>query len=136
MSGATPFWVYFGAGLAAGMAIPLVLIMHVLMPRRVLDTYWKEPHFRPGELALFTGTIYAPMRTIMLITAIAFPKLGKKRKITSADTLVPRWYKWAAQCISFWVLGWTAAVMLMTVVGYIYFYAIGDPVSLFRRGGA
>lgn len=134
MSGATLFWIYFGAGLATGMAIPLVLIMHVLMPRRVLDRYWKEPHFRPGELALFTGTIYAPMRTVMLITAIAFPKLGKKREITNADALVPRWYKWAAQCVSIWVLGWTATVVLMTVAGYIYFYAIGDPVSLFRRG--
>ena len=136
MSAVHFFGMYFVMILATGMVIPMVLIMHVLMPRGVLERYWKEPYFRPTELALLTRTVYAPMRTVMLITAIAFPGLGRKRNITDADAHVPHWYRRAAQWVSVWALGSGAIVMLMTVAGYVYFYAIGEPGSLFRRGGA
>src|SRR5690606_10053204 len=75
----------------------MLLVMHFLMPKAVLDRYWKTPYFRPPELALFTNTLYAPMRTAMLMAAIAFPRLGRKRGVTEAHVLVPFWYQAAAK---------------------------------------
>jgi hypothetical protein len=134
MTGYHFFLLYMGLVLATGMAIPLVLFMHFFMPDAVLERYWKQPYMRPAELALFTNTIYAPMRTAMLMWAIAFPRYGKKRDILAADTLVPRWYKIAAQIASIWILASTASVLVLTAGGFIYGYAIGDPVPLTRRG--
>lgn len=85
--------------------IPLymfTLIMHFLMPKAVLARYWKQPHFRPFELTLFTGAPYAPMRTIMLMGVLAFPRCGKKRKLTHAYLSAPMWYRAASMVLVIW----------------------------------
>ena len=42
--------------LLAGLTLILLLtfIMHFLMPRNVLKTYFKEPYFKLGEIAILT----------------------------------------------------------------------------------
>jgi len=75
----------------------LLLLLHFLMPREVLHRYWKEPHFRSMELALFSTTLFAPMRTIMLAWAIAFPGLGQRRKVAGIRDLVPMSYRMGAK---------------------------------------
>lgn len=132
LTGFNFFLLYMGLGLATGLCVPLVLIMHFLMPRVVLEHYWKGPYFRRAELALFTNTVYAPMRTVMLMGGIAFSSLGRKRKITDIHMLVPAWYRIAAKVICIWVLASTASILAMTVGVFIYGYVIGDPVPLTR----
>src|SRR5690606_12818689 len=100
MTGHNFFLFYLGLLLSAFLLLPCVLVMHFLMPRRVLDRYWKEPYMRKAELAFFTDTIYAPMRTVMLMWVIAFPRFGRKRGITEANYLVPKSYRIASTILS------------------------------------
>ena len=76
-----------------------ILVMHFAMPSAILDRYFRPPHFRDWELVMFTGIPYAPMRTIMLMRAIAYPSSGKVRGVTEADTLVPAWYRVASKIL-------------------------------------
>lgn len=114
-------FVFFGLILMG----PVLLVMHFLMPKVVLEKYFKPPYFRPMEVELFTGIPYAPMRTIMLMWGLAFPRFGKKRGMTQAYLLVPRWYRLASgmTCIS-------AVISLLGVLGigagfYIYYEILG-----------
>jgi hypothetical protein len=132
MTGHQFFLLYMGLILATGLTIPLILFMHFLMPHAVLERYWKKPYIRSAELGLFTDTIYAPMRTAMLMWVVAFPHFGKKRGITAADTLVPRRYKAAAQIVSVWIPACTGSTLVLTAGVFIHAYAIGDPVPLTR----
>ena len=133
VNGETLFLLFFGIGSSLLLLMPCVVVMHFLMPPAVLDRYWKSPYFRPTEVALFAGSILALMRTIMLMGAIAFPSLGKKRKITEAHRLVPRWYRVAAIAISVWAVSGTLFVLVVTIGGYIYAFASGDPISARRQ---
>jgi hypothetical protein len=105
MSGPEWFMMAMVVAMAYLAIAPLyVLAMHAFMPQRLLETYWTATHFRPGELALFTGTLLAPMRTLMLMGVIAFPRLGRKRDLMQAYRLSPRWYRMAAQLFFGWSL--------------------------------
>lgn len=117
---------------SAFVFFPCVIAMHFLMPKAVLARYWKEPYMRVAELAFFTNTIYAPMRTIMLMWVIAFPRFGKKRGITHADTLVPWWYRTICKVLSIWLVSAVAGIVILTIGVFIYGYATGDPVPLTR----
>jgi len=74
------------------LSLVFILIMHVLMPKQVLKTYFKEPHFNAGEIAMFTGFPFGYMRTTMFMRALAFPASGKKRGVENAYKLAPVWY--------------------------------------------
>ena len=102
------FLLYMSILCSSFVILPFVVLMHFLMPNAVLEQYWKQPYMRGAELALFTDTIYAPMRTIMLMWVIAFPRFGKRRGITDANRLVPRWYRIASGIVTVSIL--TAAV--------------------------
>lgn len=122
----------FVVGLFAALALAIFLIlpMHFLMPKPVLEQYWKMPYFRPAELVLFTDTIYAPMRTVMLMWLVAFPRFGKKRGITAADKLVPRWYKITAQILSVWILACDGIILFLVVAGTISEYLTGNLIPI------
>jgi len=99
------------------LTLLVMLIMHFLMPRQVLDKYFKPPYFREMERQLFTGLPYAPMRTIMFMRAIAYPSSGKKRGITEAHLLVPKWY-----CLVSKAIIW---ITVMNFVLGLIFIAVG-----------
>ncbi len=67
--------------LLLGLMVNLLLIfmMHILMPRKVLETYFKEPHFSSTEITLFTGFPFGYMRTAMFMRALGFPSSGIKK---------------------------------------------------------
>ena len=62
------------------LGLVFIFIMHILMPKKVLKTYFKEPYFGPGEIAMFTGFPLGYMRTAMFMRALAFPSSGKKEE--------------------------------------------------------
>jgi hypothetical protein len=96
-------------------ALGALLLLHALMPRVVLQQYWREPYFNAFELAFFTRSIFAPWRTVMLMWLIAFPRFGRARKIARADALVPVWYRVAAKAFcSFGLLVFFALLVAMT----------------------
>jgi hypothetical protein len=97
----------------ASIAIVLisVLILHFFMPKSALDRYFTPPHFRPFEYELFKGMPYSPIRTVMFMTVFAFPRLGKKRNMTKAYKLCPRWYRGASRILIVTiVIQWAIAV--------------------------
>jgi len=92
----------------------LIFMMHVLMPRKVLETYFKEPHFSPTEITMFTGFPFGYMRTAMFMRALGFPASGKRRGVEDAYKLAPVWYCKASKYIVISVL---TTLLLMILVG-------------------
>ena len=93
----TPFleiviFIFFVTAVGLILTIVLIFIMHILMPRKVLETYFKEPYFGPGEIAMLTGLPFAYIRTSMFMMILGFPASGKRRGIIDAHKLAPVWY--------------------------------------------
>lgn len=108
--------------------IPLifsVLIMHFLMPKAILARYWKPPHFRESEIAAFTGSLLAPMRTVMFLWLFLFPRAGVKRQIEDMSGLAPTWYRVAGIVIDVWVLLSAFGIFGVGSVLYIYWEVAG-----------
>lgn len=120
------FILFIGLLCAGALEFPCILIMHFLMPKAVLERYWKTPHFKPGEIALFTNTIYAPMRTIMLMSAIAFPGLGRKRDIAGAYLLAPKIYRLAAIVLCTWIIAVLVGTLIIIMGSSFYAYFNGE----------
>jgi hypothetical protein len=98
-----------------------ILIMHFLMPKQVLERYLKPPYFREFECLFFTGIPYAPIRTVMFMRAIAYPGSGKKRGITEAHLLVPKWYRLISKVLIISALtGFILMIIFMVGMGVIY----------------
>jgi hypothetical protein len=122
-------------GLIGAIALELfwILVMHMLMPRKVLERYWKSPHFQAYEIAMYTDTCYAPMRTIMLMSAIAFPRLGIKRGVAEANKLAPWWFRAAAIALVIWILA-VGLVLVVTIFALgIYLHMAGE-IALWPSG--
>jgi len=129
MNGIYIFYAYMSILGSILLLIPCVLVMQFLMPRAVLETYWREPYFRPVELALFTGVL-APMRTFMFMWGVAFPRFGRKRNITEVHHLVPKWYRVVSAALTLWLLIALFLICASVVAIFIYAYVIGHPMRL------
>lgn len=70
----------------------LIFIMHFLMPKNVLETYFKEPYFNSSEIIFFSGFPYGYIRTAMFMRALGFPSSGKRRGVESAHKIAPVWF--------------------------------------------
>jgi len=98
----------------------LIFVMHVLMPRKVLETYFKEPHFSSTEITMFTGFPLGYMRTAMFMRALSFPDSGKRRGIEDAYKLAPVWYcKVSKYLVVFFIINFSILI-LSGGIGYIY----------------
>lgn len=98
------FLLFMGLAFSAFLLIPYTLLMHFLTPKTIVQKYFKPPHFRAFECALFTGIPYAPMRTVMFMGVTAYPRLGKKRNLTELYKLAPKWYQAASKIFVYWVI--------------------------------
>ncbi len=121
----TPFieillWIFFTTLLGLMVHLLIIFIMHVLMPRKVLRTYFKEPHFSLTEITMFTGFPFGYMRTAMFMRALGFPASGKRRGVEDAYKLAPMWYCKASKYIVITVLINFSVFMLCTVLVCIY----------------
>ena len=111
-------FVFFGGMLS----VPILLLMHFLMPRAVLEAYFRPPYFGEMEVELFTGIPYAPMRTIMLMWVLAFPKYGKKRNLTEAYLLAPQWYRNLSRVVTLsFILVWLG-IMFSCFLSVVYLF--------------
>ena len=78
----------------------LVLIVHPLMPKQITEKYFKSPHFSQTECAFFSGFPFAPIRSVMFMRVIAFPRSGTKRGITGASEMAKPWLR----CVSYFIV--------------------------------
>ena len=74
------------------LCMVFALIMHFLMPKQVVKTYFKKPYFNPFELSFFSGFPFAFYRSAMFMRVLGVPSSGKKRGLTEAYKLAPVWY--------------------------------------------
>jgi hypothetical protein len=105
--------------LAVVLSLVLIFIMHILMPKKVLETYFKEPYFRPAEITMFTGFPFGYMRTAMFNRVLGFPASGKKRGLENAYKLAPVWYCKASKYLILFVIPLIALMLLLTTIGFI-----------------
>ncbi len=104
------------------LSLVLIFIMHVLMPRNVLKTYFKEPYFGPGEIAMFTGFPFGYMRTTMFMRILGFPASGKRRGVENAYKIAPVWYcKLSKYILIFFI---PTLTLLLLVVGVLYIHML------------
>ncbi|MCF6337797.1 MAG: hypothetical protein L3J84_07565 [Gammaproteobacteria bacterium] len=107
--------------LAVMLSIIFIFIMHILMPKKVLKAYFKEPYFGPGEIAMFTGFPFGYMRTTMFMRILGFPASGKKRGVENAYKLAPVWYCKASKYFLVFFMPLIALMILLGVIGFIHF---------------
>jgi len=114
----------FVTTLLAGMlSLVFILIMHILMPRKVLKAYFKEPYFNAGEIAMFTGFPFGYMRTAMFMRGLAFPASGKRRGLENAHKLAPVWYCKVSKYFIYFFVSNGALLLLAGAIVFIYYEA-------------
>ena len=89
----TLFLIFFLICLTGFLWMPITwLLLSIFTPQKLLDKYFKEPHFTLTEtvmMAQFPGFLF---RTVIFGWAILTPKLGRKRKIWNVKYYMPCWY--------------------------------------------
>lgn len=107
----------------AGCMVGLIAIfvMHVLTPKGMLHLYFREPHFSPAEIEFFTGFPFGYMRAVMFMRLAGFPKSGKKRGLTEAYLLSPRWYQIVSRII---IRMFTFTFVVMIIAGLVLFFVL------------
>jgi len=100
-----------------------IFIMHILMPKIVLKTYFREPYFSSTEITMFTGIPFGYMRTTMFMRALGFPSSGKKRGIEDAYKIAPIWYCKASKYFILFFVPAAALLLLIGMIGFIHFEA-------------
>ncbi len=103
------------------LSLVFIFIMHILMPKNVLKSYFKEPYFGPGEIAMFTGFPFGYMRTSMFMRILGFPVSGKKRGVENAYKLAPVWYCKLSKYFLIFFIPLMALIVLLSVIGFIRF---------------
>lgn len=117
--------ILFGLVCTVLVAGAVVIGVHFLMPKKLVERYWRQPHFGPFQLSVFTDTIWAPLRTVMLLAAIAFPATARKRGMTGMQEVVPTWCRWIARLLgTIWVVT-SAGLVLATAILLAHFQASG-----------
>lgn len=95
------------------------LLLSILTPKKLLDRYFKEPHFTLAEtilMAQFPGFL---MRTAMFGWALFFPSLAiRKRKIEDIEQYMPHWYVIA---LKIFIIGVSLTMILfLSLMGILY----------------
>ena len=108
---------FVGNGVAFVFITTSILVMHFLMPKVVLEKFFKPPYFNESECTLFTGIPFAPLRTIMFMRVIAYPGSGKKRGIKDAHLLVPNWYRITSKIIVISIIA-LAVIIAFQLIGF------------------
>jgi len=113
----TPYdlaFVMFSLMISYVVLFPLFfLIMALLMPRNVVERYFREPHFSRSEQAVYTAVPFSFMRVVSMAWLIAFPRFGRKRKMTDVHQYCPNWYVRLSRIFFYWCFGHGGAWLLL-----------------------
>lgn len=119
-SGEFWFQVYMLLFVSAGMTIFVILIMHFLMPRIVVEKYFKPSYFSPAECMMFSGFPFGIIRTIIFLRVIGFPKSSRKRGLTEVHTLVPECYRSISKFIVLSIIVIFLSIVLISIGFYMH----------------
>ncbi len=110
------FDIFVGLTIGVGLAPIFIGIMHPLMPKPVLEKYFKPPYFKAGECEIFTGIPYGFMRTLMFMRVLGFPGSGKKRGLSEAYKSAPHWYVILSRIIVIYALGISISYLFVLLI--------------------
>ena len=105
------------------LCMVFALIMHFLMPKQVVKTYFKKPYFNPFELSFFSGFPFGYYKSFMFMRVLGVPSSGKKRGLTEAYKLAPVWYCKVSKYFIYLFLFNMAVLTLSGMTGFIRFEA-------------
>ena len=78
---------------------PLILVVTLMTPRKLLTKYFKEPHFNSGELIVFGSFPGFFMRTAVFCRFYLTPKAVKGRQMEGFFEDSPKWYRISVTCL-------------------------------------
>ncbi|MCR6652959.1 MAG: hypothetical protein NVV73_16400 [Cellvibrionaceae bacterium] len=101
------------------VCVAATFFIHILVPKSLLKTYFKPPHFSAGEVAIFSAFPFMFMRTVMFMRIVGFPNSGKKRGLTQAYQLAPSWFRLVSKVVvGVFIL---ASAPMFALIPYLYF---------------
>ena len=111
-----PFYVMMAA--VAGIFLDAlgIVVMHFLTPKKLVEKYFCPPYFSITEPAYFSGKVYSINITVMFMGLIAFPRLGKKRKLTEMYKEVPQWYQIASRILLIFMFSCLAVMIGLMIL--------------------
>lgn len=113
-------WMLLG-GLCVTLVYMLALVvMHFAMPKALVERYWKSEHFSDFYIGAFTGTLSAPMRTAMLLAAIAVPSIAKKRMMPDVLSFTPAWCRRTAKTF---VVVWCVSIASIFIPTFVFMFS-------------
>ena len=80
--------------------IPSYFVLVFMIPKRLVEIYFKEPHFKLGELVFMSMYPGKLMKAAIFTFATAFPWATKKRKMLDIRSHAPRWFIYFAKMYS------------------------------------
>ena len=91
-------------------------LLTLFTPKKLMDSYFKEPHFTQTELIFMSRFPVSLLRTAMFGSVLLFPFLDKTRKIRHCHEVMPIWYKLALQIFII-----SSMLLLMVILGILFF---------------
>lgn len=97
----------------------VILMLHAFVPKTLLQTYFKPPHFSSGEVVALSGFPLGYIRTVMFMRVVAFPNSGKRRTMTKAYELAPPWFRLLSKITSV-----TFLLATIPLIGLLLLFAV------------
>lgn len=84
------WWFYLA--FATAWALPTLLVIQLITPRKIVDRYFKQPHFNFGETVVLSHFPGSLLRTIVFMGGCISERYRTGRKLDSYLGVVPKWY--------------------------------------------
>ena len=97
------------------------LIVSYTIPKKLLERYFKAPHFGPGELVLMSQFPGSLLRGTIFVASCIMPSKGQRRKMTDVPDHAPKWFIIGAHLFFYGVLvicfgGWVLLFIILMVI--------------------
>lgn len=116
------FYVWLLLLSACMICLVLTVVIHFLVPKPLLQTYFKEPYFSRWEISTFSVFPFGYMRTLMFMRLAGFPKSGKKRGLADAYKLAPNWFRTTSKIVVSAFLVFCIPMFLLGIVLFPVMY--------------
>lgn len=113
--------------------IPAWVILRILTPRKLIQRYFRYPHFTPAELALMDHFPGSLSRTMIFNVLCVNPQWGRKRSMLDIREHSPGWFVTCSKIfVPAAVLHGAFTILLMVVMG-VYIYIVPNEARITLR---
>lgn len=101
-------------------------ILAILTPKKLLEKYFKEPHFSQLELEFMSGIPGGYFRTMVFAWTVIRPtKSHVKRNIADCHKVMPKWYFYSLKALL--VIGLIPCIIGLGLMGFLLL--VGPPID-------